>query len=349
MLILRPVAPKDLDALMDMSRKVGSGMTTMPVDAARWESRIARCAETFAGKRGRTDEGVLFMVAEDSRTQKAVGTTAIYMGIGLTKPFYSYKISKLTKYSEIIKRTVHAKTLNLVNDFAGCVEIGSLYLSPEARKDENGKGGIGQFLSRARYLMLGDFRDMFPNVVIAELRGWLDENGESPFWNAVGSKFFDLSFHEADEISGAKGNQFIQDLMPKHPVYIDLLPESAQNVIAKPHNVSAAALSLLEKEGFFYDGFVDVFDGGPTFAQRIDQIHSVQDRQEYEVTIVNAVENHDQRYILSNQNLDNLRITLGYVSILDAQRVAVPQPIADALQVSPGDNISLLAMREKKR
>ena len=46
-----------------------------------------------------------------------------------------------------------------------------------------------------------------------------------------------MSFQEADEFNAIHGNQFIADLMPKHPIYTAMLPESARAVIGLPHPV----------------------------------------------------------------------------------------------------------------
>ena len=59
---------------------------------------------------------------------------------------------------------------------------------------------------------------------MAEMRGWQDENGKSPLWEALGSHFFNIPFPDADYISGIGNNQFIADLMPKYQIYIEMLP-----------------------------------------------------------------------------------------------------------------------------
>ena len=46
-----------------------------------------------------------------------------------------------------------------------------------------------------------------------------------------------------------------------------MLPESARAVIGVPHPSGRAAMQMLEREGFEFDGYVDIFDGGPTMAR----------------------------------------------------------------------------------
>ena len=56
------------------------------------------------------------------------------------------------------------------------------------------------------------------------MRGWQAETGRSPFWDHLGSKFFGLGFDSADHLSAVGDKRFIAELMPKYPIYVDLLP-----------------------------------------------------------------------------------------------------------------------------
>ncbi len=72
-----------------------------------------------------------------------------------------------------------------------------------------------------------------------------------------------MDFAEADKLSATTDNQFILDLMPQHPIYVDLLPEAARAVIGKCHKDGEGARRLLEWEGFSFSNVIDIFDGGP--------------------------------------------------------------------------------------
>ena len=341
MLFIRPVELRDLDALLRMSVEAGTGMTSMPNDEGTWLSKVTNSNKTFAAEPNPQDDGVYFMVAEDPDTGEVVGTTAIYVGIGTKKPFYSYRKTLLVKYSEELNKTVEITTLNLVNDFTRASELGSLFLSTSHRHS-----GFGQFMSRSRYLLISDFVERFADDLIAETRGWQDKDGHSPFWRALGKKFFDLPFENADYISATKGNQFIQDLMPKYPVYVDLLPEEAQKCVGKPHEVSAKGIHMLEKEGFRYSDYVDVFDGGPTAHCRLEQIQSVRDAKQYTLSINNNTNDTKQRYLISNRNIDNYRIIVQPAN-LQNNFAEITSESADILKVSEGDTVNLFAMMEK--
>lgn len=341
MLFIRPVKEDDLDAMLRMSIESGAGMTTMPNDEATWLSKIQSSKKTFARAANTHDEGSFFLVAEDSETGQAIGTTAIYVGVGTTMPFYSYRKSLLVKYSKELEKIIEIPVLNLVNDFTRAAEMGSLFLTQSYRHS-----GHGQFLSRARYLLMADFPDRIADDVIAEMRGYQADDGHSPFWQALGKQFFDLPFENADYLSATKGNQFIQDLMPKYPVYVGLLPEEAQECVGKPHVVSAKAMHMLEKEGFRYDGYVDVFDGGPTVHCRREQIQSVRDATTYSVKITHNLTNENQRYVISNHSIEDYRMVLQPANLYD-DHAEISAEAADILGVSAGDTINLFAMREK--
>ena len=96
----------------------------------------------------------------------------------------------------------------------------------------------------------------------------MDEAGNAPFWDALAGRFFGMTFPEADEFNAVHGTQFIADLMPKTPIYVALLAESARAVMGQPHPTGRAALRMLEQEGFVFDRYIDIFDGGPTVTAR---------------------------------------------------------------------------------
>ncbi len=86
-----------------------------------------------------------------------------------------------------------------------------------------------------------------------------------------------MSFPEADEFNAVHGTHFIADLMPRSPVYVALLTEEAKAVMGQPHPSGKAALRMLEHEGFVFDRYIDIFDGGPTVTARTDDIRTIRE------------------------------------------------------------------------
>ncbi|MBB4657673.1 arginine N-succinyltransferase [Parvularcula dongshanensis] len=266
-LSVRPVRMSDLDALCEIAATSGTGMTTVPSSPSAMAERIALSEAAFAGQGKAGPKDVFFFVLDDGT--RAVGMASIFPDLGADRPFYSYRLSHVAAQAPELDIRAETDVLHLVNDFHGYTEIGTLLVGDAAR----GKGA-GRLLSLSRFAFLALHRERFGPRVMAEIRGWFDEEDRSPFWDAVASRFFHLSFQEADRRS-AQDFRFIADLMPKYPIYVDLLPDEARETIGKPHSTSQYAMRMLETEGFEWTRCIDIFDGGPSLECRLDQIRTV--------------------------------------------------------------------------
>ena len=269
---VRPATLDDLDAVHQLAGQTGPGFTNLPNDRDTLKQRLERSTRSFAAAPAAPDDGLYLFVLEQQGTGRIGGTALIFASVGTKKPFYSYKLTRLSQYSRQLDRIVTTDVLNLVNDFAGASEVGGLFLIPELRR-----GGLGALLARSRYLFMALHRERFGTQVLTELRGYQEPEGVSPFWEGLTRRFFDLEFAEADRFHALNGNQFIADLMPKHPIYTILLPQDAQDAIGKPHAQGAAAMKLLEAEGFTYQGYVDLFDAGPTMQAEVANLRTVRE------------------------------------------------------------------------
>ena len=115
--------------------------------------------------------------------------------------------------------------------------------------------------------------------------------------------FFQIDFPKAETLS-SQSKKFIGELMPKHPIYIPLLPDSAQQAIGKVHEFTRPALSLLEKEGFGFQQHVDIFDGGPTLHCQTAEVRAVKESRHGTVSsIVSEVENGSEQLISNCREL----------------------------------------------
>ncbi|MGB5447263.1 MAG: arginine N-succinyltransferase, partial [Psychromonas sp.] len=258
MMIIRPIKRQDKQALLQLATKTGTGFTSLPHNERHIEDRIERMIATWQGDAPLSQQGYLFAL-EDSETQKVVGISAIEVAIGLENPWYDFHVGTQVHASKTLGIYRQMKKLSLSNDHTGHSELCTLFLDPDYRKDKN-----GQLLSKSRFLFMASFRDKFSEQVIAEMRGVNDAQGSSPFWEGLGRHFFNLDFDLADYQTGIGNKSFIAELMPKHAFYVDFLSEAAQKVIAEVHPSTAPARRILESEGMRYEGYVDIFDAGPT-------------------------------------------------------------------------------------
>jgi arginine N-succinyltransferase len=330
---IRAARAADLPALMDLARLTGGGFTNLPADEAALAERLAWSEGSFARPEAAPDDELYILLLEQTLTGRIGGCGMVFSRIGARWPFYSYKIGVLSQTSKALERTFALPFLNLVTDHDGASEVGGLFLHPDLRT-----GGLGRLLARSRYLFVAQHRARFGSKMLAELRGVLDDDGNSPFWDALGAKFFGMSFPEADAFNGVHGSQFIADLMPKHPIYTALLPESARAVIGQPHAKGRAALAMLEAEGFAYDNYVDIFDGGPTVTARTDQLRTVRESVAAPVARLCSTGTGFVRSLVASGQLGDFRAWIGHVGA-EIEGCALPAAEAAAMGVAVGDEV----------
>ncbi|QEG21186.1 arginine N-succinyltransferase [Mariniblastus fucicola] len=337
MLIVRCVREDDLDSLFDLIQKSEFGLTTLKISKSELESRIERSLFAFRQKDARPSGQPYVFVMEDLGIGRLVGTCAIYSKTGGFEPMYSYEIQKSIHASKELGVYKEIDTLHLLAQHDGPTEIGSLFLSPDYWG-----GGHGRLLSMSRFLFLAEFQERFEQKVIAEMRGVVDSHGVSPLWSALGSHFFQMDFPKAETLT-TQSKKVIGDLMPKHPIYIPLLPQDAQDVIGKVHANTEPALAMLLKEGFENRGLVDLFDGGPTIECEVENIRAVRESKSGTVGAVAEKIKNGTRQIISNSRLD-FRTCLGEVQ-WDGAVATIDQISALRLGLKNGDAIRSVNLR----
>ncbi len=332
MLVIRPIQPNDLYQLEALASEAGVGMTTLPANQKTLQTKIETSLWSFARDVKEPLEESYMFVLEDTDVSKIVGTCGIMALKAKSEPFYSYKLGTLVHASEGLGIYKKVQALHLVNDFHEVSEICTLFLNKEYRKNSNGK-----LLSRCRYLFISQFPERFAPMIIAEMRGVQNEEGRSPFWRNMGMHFFEMDFSKADYLTATGNKKFISDLMPRYPIYVPLLPQEAQEVIGQVNEATVPALKLLQKEGFRFEGYVDIFDAGPTMQAEQNQIYTV--RENVLSTVSEVVEQiESEEYMISNTTLD-FRICRGPVSPQPDGTVHLTQDVAKVLRLYPGDAV----------
>lgn len=196
------------------------------------------------------------------------------------------------------------------------------------------------------------------------MRGYTDEQGRSPFWESVGRHFFSIEFAKADYLSGTGQKAFIAELMPKHPLYVDFLAEEARAVIGQVHPHTAPARAVLETEGLQYQGYVDIFDGGPTLEANTDDVRAVRDSSKRTVVIEDYdiedydindydINDHDindhnidpngRLYLVANDHYHHFRAILINTHLSD-ERLRLTPESAEALGVAAGDSVRIVSL-----
>ncbi len=333
---VRPGGAGDVEALYELAGMTGGGFTNLPPDRDALAERLQRSEDAFARTDDSPDDELYMLLLEEAGTGRIGGTGALFSKVGATSPFYSYRLSQVSQTSVALGRTVSSHVLHLVNDHDGSSEVGALFLHPELRT-----GGLGRLMARSRYLFVASHRARFGPRILSELRGWLDGAGDSPFWQGLGEGFFGIPFQEADRFNSIHGSQFISDLMPKHPIYVSMLPEEAREVIGRPHDSGLPAMRMLEAEGFGFDGYVDPFDGGPTMCARTDNVRTVRDSRVEAIARLAVDVSNMERRLFAHGRLAGFRAWAGHAA-LDGG-LAIPASEAAAHGVAVGDEVRHVA------
>jgi arginine N-succinyltransferase len=313
MLVVRAIQPKDLDGLMVLATQVGGGMTTLKPDRRMLGNRVEVACASFAETIPPEQRDYLF-VLEDTTNGALVGVCAIKSAVGLEEPFYNYRIGTLVHSSSELNVFSRMETLYLSNDLTGTSELCSLFLHPDYRTGNNGK-----LLSKSRLLFIAQFPHLFAEKLIAELRGFLRPDGTSPFWDCLGQHFFKMEFERADDLTVLGKKSFIAELMPRHPLYIAYLPQEAQDAVGKVHVATGPARRMLEQEGMYYEGYVDIFDAGPVLQARVKELRAVRESITATITSESTVTAATQQLLVSNTSLQDFRVIAASTVVADGK------------------------------
>lgn len=341
-MLFRSARNSDMDAILLLAKQSGVGLTTLPKEKNLLAARLKLSSRSFKKKVTEPDDEYYLFVLEHQKNQKIVGISAIAAKTGCDAPFYSYKVSTRTRVCNSLKIRNEYQVMNLVNDNQGRSELCTLFLQPIYRK-----ANIGLLLSKARFLFMKQHSERFAPQVIAELRGISDEKGQSPFWNNVGAHFFHMPFSEADHLTIATNKQFIADLMPRNPIYVELLSDAAREVIGQPHQSSLPAMNILLKEGFRFNNYVDIFDAGPTIEAPIKEIKTIEAARIMHISNISD-EVSSKNYLIANTKLE-FRATIG-CALFNPQddSCIVSKAVAELLKVKCGDNLCITPLQHEK-
>ncbi len=328
--IVRAVQLADLDQLWELIGQATYGLTTLQISKEQLSDRVELSHFAFNRKTEKpSGEPYVFVMEETSRGE-LVGLSCIFSKTGGYEPFYSYARITESNYCELMHRVQEVESLHLQKIHDGPTEIGSLFLLPDYRGQ-----GRGRLLSLARFMFMSAYPRRFAEQVIAEMRGVMNDDGHCPFWEAIGRHFFDMDFPQADNLS-TLNKRFIEDLMPRYPIYTSLLPAATRDILGDVHPNTRPALAMLEAEGFEKTNLIDIFDGGPVVRCGRASIDAVRRTQTH---IVQGIEEQvigQSQIIASLKN--GFRATIAHTQLVDGE-LAVSQNVAELLQLSVGDQV----------
>ncbi|MBV7476469.1 arginine N-succinyltransferase [Pseudomonas sp. PDM31] len=338
MLVLRPVELTDLPQLQRLARESLVGVTSLPDDSERLREKILGSRASFdQDVQHQGTENYLF-VLEDLTTRRLAGCSEILATAGPGEPFYSLRNRDFTSASRELNIEHGVSALSLCQDLSAHTLLRGLHIDPPLSRTV-----YCELLSRARLLFIAAHARRFAEAVITEIVGFSDDQGQSPFWDAVGKHFFDLPYVEAERLCGLESRTFLAELMPQYPIYVPMLPQAAQDCIGRIHPDGQEAFDILEREGFETNSYVDLFDGGPTLYARTANIRSIAHSQRgiaQPGTIIDAT----GTYLVSNESLGDYRAIVADLGPIAGQSVTLDAAMCAALKVTAGSPVRLIAL-----
>lgn len=299
MYILRSASLEDLNDLYELSQLML--FINLPPDKDIIQSKIQSSINSFKNPSKNLANNHYLFVLEDLESGKIIGTSMIHAQHGTEEePHYFFSVDSEHKFSKTLNTGFIHGTLKLGIDTDGPTEIGGLILHPDYRKNDK---KLGKQLSFVRFLYMGMNSDQFKDTIHSELLPPFDRDGHSPLWEAVGRKFLNMDYHDADILSRSN-KEFILNLFPSDNVYITLLPIEARNAVGKVGEETLPVKRMLESIGFKYTNEIDPFDGGPHYRCKLKEIKPIKEMFELEVMVRSSIIKSDLTPLLLNLPTD---------------------------------------------
>ncbi|HET7772823.1 MAG TPA: arginine N-succinyltransferase [Burkholderiaceae bacterium] len=334
--VLRPSRLADLSHVERIARAAAIGVTSLSEDPERLLEKVRRSIHSFASDVDTPTEEAYFFVLEDPASGHIAGVSGITATAGFHDRFYSYRNEIVVHRSRSLGLSNRIHALHLCHDLSDYSLLTSFYVEPQLENTD-----WPQLLSRARLLYMTEHPQRFADRVAAESPGLCDDAGHCPFWDAVGRRFFNMDYAQAERIAGGRSKSFIAELMPHAPIYVPLLPEQARMAIGQLHPSAELPFSILMDEGFDENTYIDLFDGGPTVHARLDTLRTPRGSRRLPIRISHAGKD---RFIALSASAANPRASIvrgrlsgGHflLSAADAQLLELVE--GDELRIAPLD------------
>lgn len=348
MILLREVDQADLDGLEALSQiavERHPGFLNLVNDREQWKEKIQRSIDSFSEKIPNKMDGKYIFVSEDlsKSPPSIVGVSMITAQHGTPEsPHFFFDVGSVQKYSQTINTGFIHGTIRLRHDMDGPTEIGGLLVHPDYRNHEE---RIGRQVSFIRFLYIGLHKSKFKRRFLAELLPPLTKKGKSPLWEAVGRRFTNMEYTEADILS-AKNKEFILSLFPTGKMYITFLSAEARNAIGRVSKETEPVMHMLKKIGFQYRNQVDPFDGGPHLMATLDDILPIKCIRSfvYGGDIPASFEANVLKKGLacSKQSVEVKFKAVSVTAALEQSKIYFEKSKADAFQMRIGDSLSFM-------
>lgn len=269
--VITPALPADSEELLALAGHLNT--VNLPAERAAVAALLQHSADSFNGVIADVRKRKYVFLLRELANGKAVATSSIVAQLGRRDaPYVYFDVLSEEKYSLKLDLHFDHLALRLGASFDGPTELAGLVVDPSYRKRPE---KLGLCISYVRLLFIAAHPELFQEVLLAELLPPLEPDGTSHLWNAVGRRFTNMSYLEADRLSHLD-KDFIRDLFPTGIVYASLLDDAAQSVIGEVGAQTLGVEKMLRRIGFYYGDRVDPFDGGPHFFAEREKVTPIQ-------------------------------------------------------------------------
>ena len=253
-------------SILALSERTGTGLTTLPANRERLAARIERSLASFAGDAERADACYMFVLVDSAATASAradrvVGISAIEAAVGLTRALV--QLSRRHARARVAPaRRVHRRRPRCSSPTTTRATPSSARCSSTRR---TGTARTACCSPSAGCSSSPSSPSRFAAKVIAELRGRLDADGPHPVLGRPRAPLLRdgvldrrLPDRHRPEVVHRRADAQASGL--REPAAAGRARRDRRRARATPQ----PARAMLEQEGFRYEGYVDIFDAGPT-------------------------------------------------------------------------------------
>lgn len=274
-------------------------------------------------------DGQYLFVVEDLLLHRVVGVSSIKVIAEKLEPFIVY--AKNVEKIKWQKLSADNEYMYLKRPYNTYVEICEPFIAKnyQAKKLE-------ELLLKSMFLFMRLFSSRFPDTIIAIIRGALNKNGNSYFWDGCHGKMLPTSFQDATLMRILYGRAFDIHVVPKHPIYLGLLSSQARTQVGKINNAAKGFCKNLQMEKFVATEYFDVFDAGTILAANRSSVKTINTSKLLSITeISHAIPNGREKIICNNAQ--SFKALQGKV-IVEKDSVRITEDMAEQLQVQSDDS-----------
>ena len=325
--LIRPIVMADADALLNLITESSGGLSSLQPRLDFLKDYIATSEKSFGGQYPleKPHKYLLGMFEPSPLSGKdggrLIGCSAVKTQIGIESPFINFDL----------QGDGQDQFLKASSRFKGATEVGSLFLHPDFRDS-----GLGRYLAKVRYHLIGSEPWRFGDMIIAELRGICGKEG-SPLYDHLYEYKLDKTFLEADAEYFDRNPDSLGDIVPIGNVPTYDFPIDVKMSLAQPNPTGIGAMRLLQSEGFIFSGTIDLFDAGPIMSVHRDTIRTTMQTKTLPcLSATDLIDAGDS--LMSVGTVSDFRAVVTPAAELD-RGVLVPQSALDMLGVEAGAQI----------